>query len=144
MMPGWTELNDGVVEVYADATAHADYHPFTIHCLQALLKMVYYVSCHKVYPLLRADHCFQPGPFGLKLFPDTLLLAFSYLFKLGVYVWFFVLFQFYFGQATLIKDTNGGAVDHCLLYIIDANVISEYCRSASVCFLYRCSGETYE
>jgi hypothetical protein len=66
VVPRGTELDNLVVEVYADPAAHANDHAFAVHRLAALLEVLDDVCRDARQPLARADHRFKLRPLRLE------------------------------------------------------------------------------
>ena len=114
-----------VVEVYADAAAHADDHAFALQGLQPLLKVGDEIGGDGGDARVGPDQGFQLRPFGLERFA---LLGFC---ALGDGLEFVVqdglegVVERELDQAALVVDGHGGAVGHGLLDVVDADVVAE-------------------
>ena len=102
------------------------------------------VTRHERDTLVRADHRFQPRPFGLELLFDLDLFAFGHFFKLGVNPGALVFAQFEFGEPAFVINADGRAILHCTLDVIDVNVIAKDGGRAAIRRLDGCARKADE
>jgi hypothetical protein len=75
-MPLGAEANDLVIQLHADAPAHADHDGLAVQGLKALLEVVHDVLGHEAQALLGSDYRLQLRPLGLEPLLAFDLLAF--------------------------------------------------------------------
>ena len=73
--PVGAELDDGVIDVHADAAAHADDHCLAIHRFQAALVVLHEVGGDERNAFGIADQRLNRGPFGFELLFFVLFLS---------------------------------------------------------------------
>ena len=119
------QLDQRVVEVHADAPAHADDHCLALHRLHALLEMRHQIGGHQRDAFRIAHQRFQRSPFGFEFLLLRKLLAFGDLLKLRVELRRFRSVQSELGNAALLIDRRGGLVGEGALDVVDRNVIAK-------------------
>ncbi len=124
-MPIRPQRDDGVVQVHADAPAHADDHRLAFHRLEPPLEMRHQVGGHQRHAALRAHQRLQLRPAALQLLHLLDLLAFGCLLEVPVHLGAFGLVEQQLRQAVLVVDGHRRAVDHRLPDVVDADVVAE-------------------
>ena len=79
IMPFRSQLNNLVIEVDANLTAHSHHHGFAVLSLLPLVKVVHQVGRNTRNARFRTYHLFQGGPLGFQLCLVALFFVFSQL-----------------------------------------------------------------
>ena len=143
-MPLRPELPDCLVQVHADAPAHADDHCLAIHRFQPAVEVLNEVPRDQREALLCADQRLDGSPLRLQLLLPLFLFAFRNLLELGVELWALALVERDAGQPALVVDGDGSAVLNGALDVVDGDVIAEDRPRILVAGLDGCTGEADE
>ena len=114
-----------VVQLDADAAAHANDHGLAVHHICPLIEMGYDVLGDEAQALFRADDGLKLCPPGLQPLLAFDLLAFRRLLEVRVDVRAHALVQGELGQTALVVDRHGRPVLDSALYVVDADVVAE-------------------
>ena len=136
-MPLGAQAHDLVVELDADAPAHADDHGFAVQGLKALLEVVHDVLGDEAQALLRPDDRFELRPLRLQLLLPLDLLSLGDLLELLVDPRLQLLGEIELGQPALVVDGHGGPVLDRALDVVDRDVVAEDGAGVAVCQLQR-------
>ena len=144
VVPVRAQLDDLVVQVHADVTAHGHDHGFARLGGASLFKVRDQVSGHAGDTGFGTDNLFQGGPAAFELG----LLAFF--FVLGQLIHFVVnagqvfVFQPQLGQARLVVDGHRGAIFLGLLHVVDVDVLAKHSTGVMVGAADRGASEAHE
>jgi hypothetical protein len=125
IVPLRSQRDDLLVELDADATAHADDHPLPVHRGEAGFEVLDEITGDELQAVLRADDRFELCPFRLELLLALDLLALGCFLELGIDPGALGLIERQFGEPTLVVDRDGGAVRDRALDVVDADVVPE-------------------
>ena len=132
IVPVGSLLDDFVVKVNADVTAHGHHHGFAILRLAAFLEVLHQVGGHAGHSRSGTHHLLQCSPSTFEL---SLCI---FLFILGEFVHLFIelgqvfFFQAQLSQTTFVIDGNRSPVFLRLLHVIDMDVIAKHSASVAV------------
>ena len=144
MVPVGAQPHEFVVEVDADAPAHAHHHGLAVHGVETGLVVLDDVGRYLADPSCGAHDCFKLGPLGLELLLALDLLAFGDLLEVVVDVGPPTVVQGQAGQAALVVDGHGRHVLHGALDVVDADVVAEHGPGVGVLLLDGGAGEADE
>ena len=144
LRPLGPQLDQGVVEVDADAAAHADDHRLAVHRLEAFFKVRHQVGGHERDALGITHQRFEGSPLCFQLFLGGLLLAFGDLLKLLIEPGQLSGIEGEFGDAALVVDRHGGLIGHGALNVVDGDVLTEHGPGVGVDLFDRRAGEADE
>ena len=142
--PLGAQLDDRVVEIDADAAAHADDHRLAVHRLEPALVVLHQIGGDELDALRIADQRLQRGPLRLELLLARQLFAFGDLFELLVDLRQLACVQPELGDAALVVDRHRGLVGDGALDVVDADVVAEDRARVGVGLLDRRAGEADE
>ena len=142
--PFGPQLDQGVVEIHADAAAHAHHHRFAVHRLQTLFEVRHQVGSHEREALGIAHQRFNGGPLGFQLFLLRELFAFGDLLELRIEPGQLGGIEGQLGDAAFVVDRHGGLVGHGALDVVDGDVVAEHRPGVGVGLLDRRAGEADE
>ncbi len=115
------QLVERVVEVHADAAAHADDHRLAVHRVHALLEMRHQIGGHQRDAFRIAHQGLQRGPLRLELLLLRQLLAFGDFLKLRVELRQLGGVQAELGNPALVIDRHRGLVGDGALDFVDGD-----------------------
>ena len=142
--PSRAQCRDLLVQIDADAPAHADDHGLAFHRLQALLVVVDDVLGDELQALGRADDALHLRPLALELLLAVDFLAFGQLFELRVDAGLLGRLKFQLRQPALIVNRDGRLVLDGLLNVVNADVLAEHGAGVGVGLLDRGSRKSDE
>ncbi len=123
--PVGAERDELVVEVDADAAAHADDHRLAVHRLEAPFIVGDEVGGDELDALGVADEGLERGPLRFELLAAGVLLALGDLLELGVELRQLGGVEGQLGDAALVVDRHRGLVGDGPLDVVDADVVAE-------------------
>ena len=144
VMPLGPQLADGLVNLKADAPAHAHDHRLAVHDFEARLPMLDQILGDEADALIRADDGFQRRPLGFELFLVGQFLALGGFLEVRINLRLLRRLQLQFGEAAFVEDRHGGLVLNSTLDVVDGNVIAEHGARVGVGLFNRCAGEADE
>ena len=124
--PLGTEADQLIVEIDADAAAHAHDHGLAVHRLPAALKVLHEVRRDEFDALRIADEGLQSGPFRFQFLPAILLLGLGDFGKFGVELREGGRVEAQLGDAALVVDRDRGFVGDGALDVVDGNIVAEH------------------
>ena len=144
MVPVRAKFLNLLVELDADAAAHADDHGLAVHGFKALFEMIDDVLGDEGNALGRADHGFHTRPFAFQFFLSGNVFFFGDFLEVGIDFGAFFFLKFNFGEAAFIEDANGGAVLDGALDVVHVDVVAKDGGSAAIADFERRGGKADE
>ncbi len=126
VMPVRMQLDDLVVQLHADAPAHADDERLAVHHFQPGFPMLHQIRRHQLEPFVGADDLLQRRPLRLEVLLLGDFLAFGCLLEIGINLRLLVLLELQLGESALVIDRHGRLVFHRAQDVVDADVIAEH------------------
>ncbi len=126
MVPPGSQADDLVVEVSADAPAHAHHHGLSVHSLEPLLEVIHDILRHETQPALKPHDGLQLLPLGLEPLLALDLFPLDDLLELLVDPGFELLRQVKLRQPGLVVDGDGSSVLHSPLDVVDGDVVAKH------------------
>jgi hypothetical protein len=123
-VPFGMELGDLVIQVNADAAAHAHNHGLACHCVLPVLEMLDQVFGDQPDPLRRSYHRLHSSPFAFELVLCGRILFFGNFLEFGIDLWPFVRVQFKLGKSAFVVNADGCPIFNRSLDIVDIDIFS--------------------
>ncbi len=143
-VPIRAQLDDFVVELHANAPAHADDHPLAIERRHAVLEVLHDVLGDQLQALVRAHQCFDGGPLLLHALAGRLFFVLQNLLDLGVDLGLLILIQLDARQARFVIDRHRRAILHRTADVVDVDVVPKHRRGVDVVCLDGRAGKADE
>jgi hypothetical protein len=125
VVPLRAKANNLVVQLYADAAAHANDHCLTVERLEPLFEVVHDILRDQPKSLLRSRDCLQASPFRLQTLLALDLFSLRHLLELFVHPRFFFFGQVELGKSAFIVNRHRCPVFHRPLDVVDGDVVTE-------------------
>ena len=131
-VPFGTQRNDLVVQINADAAAHADGHCLTVERLQPRFEMLNQIGRNLLEALLGSDKRLDRRPFRFEFLCLGEGLILDELFDLGVDLRLLVLVEFDAGQPAFVVDRHRRAIFHRARDVVHVDIVAEDRRCIAV------------